>query len=67
MNGEFVGNWQVTKILHLLALIDGAVGHIRCEYGEFSLNHSGVIMLTRCCDLEGQCHDLENEGQGHPS
>ena len=30
--------------------------HIWCEYGEHNLDHSGVIMLTRC-------HDLEDEGQ----
>ena len=40
--------------------------HILCEYGESSLNGLGVIALTRCYDLEGQGHDLEDEGQGHP-
>ena len=40
--------------------------HIWYEYGEFSLNRSQVIVLKRCNDLEGQGHDLEDEGQGHP-
>ena len=40
--------------------------HILCEYGECSLNYSGVIALTRCCDLEGQGHHLDDEGQGYP-
>ena len=39
--------------------------HILCEYGESSLNCLGLIMLTRCYDLEDQGHDLEDEGQGH--
>ena len=40
--------------------------HIWCEYGECSLNHSGVIALTSSYDFEGQGHDLKDEGQGHP-
>ena len=40
--------------------------HTWCEYGECSLNRSGVVRLTRCYDLEGEGHDLEDEGQGHP-
>ena len=40
--------------------------HILFEYGECSLNCAGVIALTRSYDLEGQGHDLKDEGQGHP-
>ena len=36
------------------------------EYGECSLNHSGVIVLTSCSGHEGQGHGLEDEGQGDP-
>ena len=39
---------------------------IWCEYGECSSNCSGDIVLTRCNDREGQGHDFEGEGQGHP-
>ncbi len=31
-----------------------ALMHICCEYGEYSLNRSGVIALTSCYDLEGR-------------
>ena len=40
--------------------------HIWCEYGKCSLNGSGVIVLLTCDDLEGQGHDLGDEGQSHP-
>ena len=40
--------------------------HIWCEYGQCNLNRSEVIALTRCYNLEGQGHDREDEGQGHP-
>ena len=38
--------------------------HILCEYGGSSMNGLGVIAL-RCYDLEGQGHDLVDEGKGH--
>ena len=38
--------------------------HMWCEYGECSLKHFRLITLTRCYDLEGQGHDLEDESQG---
>ena len=41
--------------------------HIWCEYGECNLNRSGVITLTRYNDFEDQGHELEDEGQYHPS
>ena len=34
--------------------------HILCEYDEYSLKRSGVIASTRCYDLEGEGHDLED-------
>ncbi len=40
--------------------------YIWCEYGECSLNRSEATTLARSYDLEGQCHDLEDGGQGHP-
>ncbi len=40
--------------------------HICCKFGECGLNRSGVIVLTRSYNLEGQGHDLQDEGQGHP-
>ncbi len=40
-----------------------AMMHIWCEYGECSLNGAGVIALTSSYSLEGQGHDLEDEGR----
>ena len=38
--------------------------YIWCEYDECSLSCSGAITLTSCYDLEGQDHELEDQGQG---
>ena len=52
------------KVTHNMVLASNTM-HILCGYCECSLNRFGVITLTRCYDLKGQSHDLEDESQAH--